>query len=110
MRKVNCKVDSREEPYAIMVRTIIKGKIKLGPIDVEVRIGPVVGEGEYVVLTRMPGQKAWLESWRLAELAGFVEEFTHPGQPMPFRRFIAAISGLVDRAARIEAMPTKKAA
>lgn len=110
MRNINCLTDCREEAYGLNVRTLVKSKVKLGPVDVEVRIGPVVGKSEYVVLTRMPGQKAWSESWRLGELAGFVEEFTHHVQPIHYQRYVAAISALVARAAKVEAGAIKKAA
>lgn len=110
MRKTKIHYNCRKGPCELMVQTIINGKVKFGHVDVEVRIGPVVGESEYIVLTRLPGQKAWSESWRLGELAGFKDEFTRTAQPIHYQRYIAAISGLVDRAAKIEAGATRKAA
>lgn len=110
MRKVNCITDCREEPYGLPVRTLVKDTVRLGSVEVEVRIGPVAGESEYAVLTRLPGQRAWSESWRLGDLAGFKDEFARHNQPIHYQRYLAAIDELVTRAARIEAAMGKKAA
>ena len=110
MRKINCITDCREEPYGLPVRTLIKDVVRLGAVDIEVRIGPVAGESEYVVLTRLPGQRAWSESWRLGELLGFKEEFARHSQQIHYQRYLAAIDGLVTRAARIEGAMGRKAA
>ncbi len=110
MRKVNCIFDTREEPYGLPVRTLVKDVVRLGSVEVEVRIGPVAGVSDYAVLTRLPGQRAWSESWRLGELSGFKEEFARHSQPIHWQRYLAAIDELVTRAARIEAAMGRKAA
>jgi len=110
MRKTNCITDCRKRPYSLPVRTLVKKTVRLGSVDVEVRIGPVAGESEYAVLTRLPGQGAWSESWRLGELAGFKDEFSRHSQPIHYQRYLAAIDALVARAARDEAAMGRKAA
>ena len=110
MRKVNCITDCRKESYGLPVRTLVRDTVGLGSVEVEIRVGPVAGESEYAVLTRLPGKRAWSESWRLGELSGFKDEFSWPSQPIHWQRYLAAIDELVTRAARIEAAMGKKAA
>lgn len=108
MRRIHCTVDSNEDFYGLPVRTLVHDRVKCGPVDIEVRIGPIIGAHEYVVLTRWFGKPAWSESWRLGELSGFQEEFSRDHYKPHFKRYLQAISALVDQAGRVEAQEKGK--